>query len=674
MAQTLKQYQAKVKAGDAYPGVNNIIPTPGLSIRDVAAEFADDNNTGTVNEKLFKTYLEYEHVAASHIRGYNHFIKNILPMRLATIRMDLPTSTDSAKRDYLTFDLIPPGAELPMIEVDGKTRPMLPEDAVKHERTYSMMIKAKLLYHYFEKPEPVAAGEIELGKLPIMVKSDYCWLSKPEYNPKLPEGLNRLLEAGECPQNPGGYFVVRGMERVVLWQENLSTNSVFTFISKKKAVGKGQQKTFLTTRMTVNTNSGSTLIRLEESQMAGQRGKALRTIDIMLKFMEKNKSGQPNMLNVFQVFRLVGMIIDREAKTKEEKAQSYATVDMAMENIYLFTRSDWRNKIGNVLYPSRFVALADPNDLMTIREKRGRDVSFESIEEGLRDDLFPQVPVERKGAWTPRIGWIRRYQMLAHIVAEMAAVMGGLRPIDDRDSWSNKKLESPARSVERLFFNCIDTMFTAAKNNLKRENSTPEQVRNVFTQQNILTESFVTSMISSNWGVKNSALKENLTDTLARNNILSAASVLRRINTPTSTKTRQASIRMVTGSQFPYVCSTETPEGSNCSSGKELVHIYDVQNDHQPGPGLLPMSDLKNGMIVKTINPETLEEEPSAIEKHFTIQSQARDVDKKVLKVKTMNGRTLVATEDHRFLTDKGFVAARDLTLRSIKSVFIVIP
>ena len=55
---------------------------------------------------------------------------------------------------------------------------------------------------YFEK--------VPLGKIPIMVKSKLCIL----------DGLDssRLTEVGECPFDHGGYFIIKGKEKVILSQ------------------------------------------------------------------------------------------------------------------------------------------------------------------------------------------------------------------------------------------------------------------------------------------------------------------------------------------------------------------------------------------------------------------------------------------------------------------------
>ena len=53
--------------------------------------------------------------------------------------------------------------------------------------------------------------KIQIGKIPIMVKSDLCVLSQLKHiEPKI---------TGECKYDTGGYFIINGSEKTVLAQE-----------------------------------------------------------------------------------------------------------------------------------------------------------------------------------------------------------------------------------------------------------------------------------------------------------------------------------------------------------------------------------------------------------------------------------------------------------------------
>ena len=61
-----------------------------------------------------------------------------------------------------------------------------------------------------------------------MLRSSHCVLSgKSEHE---------LAKMNECPHDPGGYFIVRGQERVILIQEQLSRNRMIVEDDRKGGI------------------------------------------------------------------------------------------------------------------------------------------------------------------------------------------------------------------------------------------------------------------------------------------------------------------------------------------------------------------------------------------------------------------------------------------------------
>lgn len=58
-------------------------------------------------------------------------------------------------------------------------------------------------------------------------------LMKPVYSMSANVMAKRKYLRGECPLDPGGDFIVRGTEKVILIRERLSDNRVFTDIDNK---------------------------------------------------------------------------------------------------------------------------------------------------------------------------------------------------------------------------------------------------------------------------------------------------------------------------------------------------------------------------------------------------------------------------------------------------------
>jgi len=65
---------------------------------------------------------------------------------------------------------------------------------------------------------------IKIGKIPIMVRSNFCYLAGKK--------LQEIREEGECEYDEGGYFIIKGNEKVIVAQERMANNFVYLFKQK----------------------------------------------------------------------------------------------------------------------------------------------------------------------------------------------------------------------------------------------------------------------------------------------------------------------------------------------------------------------------------------------------------------------------------------------------------
>lgn len=86
----------------------------------------------------------------------------------------------------------------------------------KRSLTYSAPIFVDIIYTLGDKIMKKCG--LRIGQLPIMLHSKKCVLTN-----KTPAQLARMQE---CLYDPGGYFVVKGAEKVLLMQEQLSKNRI----------------------------------------------------------------------------------------------------------------------------------------------------------------------------------------------------------------------------------------------------------------------------------------------------------------------------------------------------------------------------------------------------------------------------------------------------------------
>lgn len=101
-----------------------------------------------------------------------------------------------------------------------------PNECRLRDMTYAAPIIVDIAYR--RQGEKVLRKGINIGRMPIMLRSSHCVLSG-----KSEKEMNRL---GECPLDPGGYFIVSGTEKVILVQEQLSKNRVLVETDTKRAL------------------------------------------------------------------------------------------------------------------------------------------------------------------------------------------------------------------------------------------------------------------------------------------------------------------------------------------------------------------------------------------------------------------------------------------------------
>lgn len=99
---------------------------------------------------------------------------------------------------------------------------LTPQECRLRELTYGAPIYVDV--EYVRGKQIVSRKGIVIGRMPLMLRSSHCVL----------RGKNdqELAQLGECPLDPGGYFVTRGTEKVILIQEQLSKNRVLVDVDK----------------------------------------------------------------------------------------------------------------------------------------------------------------------------------------------------------------------------------------------------------------------------------------------------------------------------------------------------------------------------------------------------------------------------------------------------------
>ena len=102
------------------------------------------------------------------------------------------------------------------IEVDGSVTKLTPNLARLRGLTYAAPLHLKVSTLIGTQKDEF---EVQIAKMPIMLKSDKCLLNG--------KTRDELIEVGEDPDEPGGYFLINGTEKVIVLMEDLALNKFF---------------------------------------------------------------------------------------------------------------------------------------------------------------------------------------------------------------------------------------------------------------------------------------------------------------------------------------------------------------------------------------------------------------------------------------------------------------
>ena len=186
------------------------------------------------NWTLMSRFLDEKGLVRQHIDSYNDFIEHGLQAIVDEVG-EIPIEIEEYNLK-IKLGKIEIGTPR-VIEVDGSERQIYPTEARIRNLTYAAPLHMEMI--------PVVEGRerqaeiVYIGDFPVMLKSKICPLSRL--------GLEELINIGEDPTDPGGYFIVNGSERVVVALEDLAPNRILADKEKTGVTPTYKAKIFSTT-------------------------------------------------------------------------------------------------------------------------------------------------------------------------------------------------------------------------------------------------------------------------------------------------------------------------------------------------------------------------------------------------------------------------------------------
>ncbi len=500
---------------------------------------------------LEKEFFKYQNTTQFLKDGFNSTIDQILKGGLLEkIKGKLIDGTEF----YLTkFRIEAPS----YIDTNGDNVKLTPMFCRKKLLTYCFKLKCKICCENKDKAKKY--NDIII-KIPAMLGSDICHL----------KGLNddEISELGESKNDPFGYFIIRGVEIVVLIQVRKRTGKQIMIIESKKT-----EKPFVSNTMNFYTNDRRSVItkiihKKDSKNLINEYQFVIAT--------EKTASSIINRsLNVFVIFNLLGI---KDPEEIEDRILRMINIENRFRAKYdlTVTKNSYKKLLENDLLFKSYI-----QEIVTKQKKESSlDDDVNEFIEKLNNNLFPHmndletnsIPLSKEDIKEKKI------DLLSLMISRLCKYNIGLDDIDDRDSWENKKIDSAGKSFEYLFMHLIRG---AIENVNKNQTYNNFDMKIDTTKLNFeLEESFVQGKWALYKKGNNDTYRNNMTNIMVRFNQAALYSHLTRITIPSSGLGKNLKPREITPTQLGYVCPVENPEGANCGLNLNLAVTSYITHDY----------------------------------------------------------------------------------------------
>ncbi|MBD3318357.1 DNA-directed RNA polymerase subunit B'' [Candidatus Woesearchaeota archaeon] len=468
---------------------------------------------------ILQKFFEEHSFVESDIESFNQFVDQQLQEIIDENRVIepaiIPPNVESFK---IRLDKV--WVTKPEItEADGSKRMVYPQEARLRKLSYAAPIYLEISSHINDVQRETFTTQI--GNLPIMLKSNYCHLNR----------LNRdeLFAKGEDPDDPGGYFIINGTERVLVNIEDLGANRFL--VERTGGVSKYTGKLF--------SEAGSYKIP--------HMIERLKDGIFYLSFTRVKR------IPLILVLKALGLTKDEDiVRTVSDKKQ----YDEVLINIF------------------EYVGVKNAEDAIdTMAKKIGitqtKDIRLQRMSEIIDRFLLPHLGTEKSDR-------IKKAHNLCKMVRKFIDVSNGKMRTDDKDHYLNKRVKMSGDLLADLLRTNIKVLISDLLYNFQRivKRGKFPSIKVIIRDQ-LLTMRIYGAMATGNWV----GGRKGISQRIQRTNHLNTISYLQKVVSPLSTSQENFLARELHATHLGRLCPSETPEGTNIGLRKNLALLASVSKE-----------------------------------------------------------------------------------------------
>jgi DNA-directed RNA polymerase beta subunit len=403
-------------------------------------------------------------------------------------------------------------AQPQVIEEDRTLCSIYPMDARRKDLNYDAAIHCDITETISDgdTKEKKHHSRVVIGRMPIMLKCSSCNLSKLS--------AAEQIQHGECASDPGGYFIIKGNERVIVGQMRANYNHVFVLKQKPES----KYKWIAETRSMSNETGHSVLLQ-------ALIGSDDRTLQFSLPYIKE--------------YIPVGVVFKSLGYTNEEDIVNLLGLDhpQALKYVRFILRDSFfcQTKEDALKYIGEFA-------MHVITDDKKSDYAFQVVE----TELLPHFGIS---------GTIREQAcFLGHMIRKLILTSIGFRGEDDRDNYANKRVEAAGTLFYDIFRNLFKKYCIFIKTQLEKRKQ-PTGVLAIISSIKSITKGLHQCLSTGNWGVQKNAsyVRTGVSQILDRMTYCASLSHLRRVVIPVGKEGKNTAMRQIHGSSFGMCCPCE---------------------------------------------------------------------------------------------------------------------
>lgn len=501
-----------------------------------------------------------------HLESYNNFINVKIPDIIRNgnsnfVNLKTNKSPPAEFRIEIT-DLV---YKKPTIETDVETVCLLPNMCRALGMSYSLSLVGTIVIHVLDvssnTTHDISFPDTLIATIPLMLHSDKCYLN----------GMSRdeLVQAGEDPDDPGGYFITWGAEKVIITQERAASN----------------------VPMLTHKSDGSWTLGIRSAPIDDT------VIGITSIFSLKKIDGKtvavllPGRFNadvdVAVLFRALGVESDKEIVglvAPGDNPRDRAVRDVLRDSLLrchdkgIFSQADAIAALAPVTaYGSDKMSMrSDPEN------KRGKTHAMYILRKeflaGIGEDLASK---------SEYMGRLLRRLILASLEME---------DLTDRECMRVKRYFTSGMLLSEVFSEAYADYKSQATNALDRAwfygpwrgTGDIRHVVNAANVNSVFSHKPITSVLQSsmrgNWGKHGVPEEGGIVQDLARLSWLQFLSHIRRTNNPLDRDLKITEPHYLHSTQWGCLCPVESPDGANVGLTNNLALLCEITLDSSPGP------------------------------------------------------------------------------------------